>query len=102
MPAPGTPLKQRVALAYTPDSRWRNRIAMRFACEWHDDAGQWFRACGNEKWAFDAGGFVAACHASTNDLTIAEGDRKLHWPTGAPAGRPAGLERARAVTTGSR
>ena len=110
---------QRVALAYTPDSRWRNRIefvqgraqiaallerkwareldyrlikelwafdanriAVRFAYEWHDDAGQWFRAYGNENWEFDAGGFMAARHASINDLPIAEGDRRFHWPPG--------------------
>ncbi|MBC7733252.1 MAG: nuclear transport factor 2 family protein [Bacteriovorax sp.] len=110
---------QRVALAYTPDSRWRNRIefvqgraqiaallerkwareldyrlikelwafdanriAVRFAYEWHDDVGQWFRAYGNENWEFDAGGFMAARHASINDLPIAEGDRRFHWPPG--------------------
>ena len=110
---------QRVALAYTPDSRWRNRIefvqgraqivdllerkwareldyrlikelwaceanriAVRFAYEWHDEAGQWFRAYGNENWEFDAGGFMAARHASINDLPIAEGERRFHWPAG--------------------
>ncbi|APW35999.1 hypothetical protein RD110_01240 [Rhodoferax koreense] len=110
---------QRVALAYTPDSRWRNRaefprgraeivqflqrkwereldyrlikelwandrdrIAVRFAYEWHDAAGQWYRAYGNENWQFDAHGFMAERHASINDLPIAEADRKFHWPLG--------------------
>ncbi|MBC7483158.1 MAG: nuclear transport factor 2 family protein [Rhizobacter sp.] len=110
---------QRVALAYTRDSRWRNRIdfaqgraqivallerkwareldyrlikalwaceanciAVRFAYEWHDEAGQWFRAYGNENWEFDADGFMAARHASINDLPIAENDRKFYWPPG--------------------
>jgi nuclear transport factor 2 (NTF2) superfamily protein len=109
----------RVSLAYTPDSRWRNRaefpvgraqiveflqrkwareldyrlikelwaftenrIAVRFAYEWHDAAGQWFRSYGNENWAFDAHGFMAVRHASINDLAIAEGERKFHWPAG--------------------
>lgn len=110
---------QRVAMAYTPDSRWRNRaefpqgreqiqafltrkwrrehdyrlikeiwafdthrIAVRFAYEWHDAAGQWFRSYGNENWEFDAQGFMAVRHASINDLPIAEADRKFHWPAG--------------------
>lgn len=110
---------QRVSMAYTADSRWRNRaefaqgraqivqllerkwhreldyrlikglwafdgdrIAVRFAYEWHDDAGHWFRSYGNENWAFDAHGFMATRHASINDLPIAEGDRKFHWPLG--------------------
>jgi len=109
----------RVALAYTPDTRWRNRsefplgraqvqaflarkwareleyrlikelwafgderIAVRFAYEWHDDAGQWFRSYGNENWAFDAAGLMAVRHASINDLPIAAGERKFHWPQG--------------------
>lgn len=110
---------QRVAMAYTPESRWRNRaefpqgreqiqafltrkwqrehdyrlikeiwafdthrIAVRFAYEWHDDAGQWFRSYGNENWEFDAQGFMAVRHASINDLPIAEADRKFHWQLG--------------------
>ena len=110
---------QRVAGAYTADSRWRNRaeffagraaivafltrkwakeldyrlikevwafhanrIAVRFAYEWHDAAGQWFRSYGNENWAFDARGFMAARHASINDLAIAENARKFRWPAG--------------------
>ena len=110
---------QRVALAYTPDSRWRNRaefpvgrdqivellerkwareldyrlikelwaftgnrIAVRFAYEWHDDAGNWFRSYGNENWEFDEQGLMAARHASINDRPIAESERKFHWPQG--------------------
>ena len=110
---------QRVALAYTEDSQWRNRnefprgraeivtflerkwgreqdyrlikeiwaftgdrIAVRFAYEWHDAGGQWFRSYGNENWDFDENGLMRRRHASINDLTIAEGDRKFHWPEG--------------------
>lgn len=109
----------RVALAYTPDSRWRNRaeflqgraeieafltrkwtreidyrlikevwsfhdnrIAVRFAYEWHDDSGQWFRSYGNENWEFDGSGLMRVRLASINDLPIAEVDRKYHWPLG--------------------
>jgi len=109
----------RVALAYTPDSRWRNRaefvvgrakieafltrkwrreleyrlikevwafrdnrIAVRFAYEWHDDGGQWYRSYGNENWEFDAEGLMRTRIASINDLAIAEADRKFHWPAG--------------------
>lgn len=116
----------RVALAYTVDSRWRNRsefvrgraeieafltrkwereldyrlikeiwahsdnrIAVRFAYEWHDSAGQWFRSYGNENWEFDAHGLMQSRHASINDLTIAESDRRYHWPLGRrPDGHP--------------
>jgi nuclear transport factor 2 (NTF2) superfamily protein len=107
----------RVALAYTPDSRWRNRaeflqgraqieafltrkwqreldyrlikelwacrenrIAVRFAYEWHDDSGQWFRSYGNENWEFDAEGLMAVRIASINDRPIAEADRLYRWP----------------------
>nr|WP_316643199.1 nuclear transport factor 2 family protein [uncultured Roseateles sp.] len=110
---------QRVALAYTPDSRWRNRvefpqgreqivqllqrkwareldyrlikelwaftgnrIAVRFAYEWHDDAGNWFRSYGNENWAFDEQGFMAWRHASINDRPMAEAERLFLWPQG--------------------
>jgi uncharacterized protein len=110
---------QKVALAYTPDSVWRNRaeflrgrdaiiefltrkwareldyrlikelwafhenrIAVRFAYEWHDDSGQWFRSYGNENWEFDAGGYMARRIASINDLPIKESERKYHWPAG--------------------
>jgi nuclear transport factor 2 (NTF2) superfamily protein len=109
----------RVALAYTEDSRWRNRaefvrgrpaieafltrkwqreldyrlikevwafaenrIAVRFAYEWHDDSGQWFRSYGNENWEFDAEGLMAVRHASINDLVISESQRKYRWPLG--------------------
>jgi nuclear transport factor 2 (NTF2) superfamily protein len=109
----------KVALAYTPDSRWRNRaeflqgreaieafltrkwqreldyrlikelwafrdnrIAVRFAYEFHDDSGQWYRAYGNENWEFDENGLMRLRIASINDLPIAEGDRKYHWPQG--------------------
>jgi nuclear transport factor 2 (NTF2) superfamily protein len=110
---------ERVALAYTEDSRWRNRaefpvgraqiveflkrkwnreldyrlikelwafdgnrIAVRFAYEFRDDSGQWYRAFGNENWEFDAHGLMAVRHASINDMRIAESDRKFHWPLG--------------------
>jgi nuclear transport factor 2 (NTF2) superfamily protein len=109
----------RVALAYTPDSRWRNRaefltgrdeivafltrkwareldyrlikelwafegnrIAVRFAYEWHDDSGTWFRSYGNENWEFDEQGLMTRRHASINDLPIAETDRHYRWPLG--------------------
>jgi nuclear transport factor 2 (NTF2) superfamily protein len=110
---------QKVSLAYTPDSRWRNRnefvhgreeivqfltrkwereldyrlikelwafdgnrIAVRFAYESHDAAGQWFRSYGNENWEFDENGLMAVRHASINDLGIAESERLFHWPSG--------------------
>jgi nuclear transport factor 2 (NTF2) superfamily protein len=109
----------RVSLAYTPDSRWRNRsefpqgraqivgllqrkwtreldyrlvkelwafdgnrIAVRFAYEWRDDAGHWFRSYGNENWEFDDRGFMHLRFASINDQPIAATDRKFHWPQG--------------------
>lgn len=109
----------RVSLAYTPDTRWRNRsefvasrdearaflerkwkkeldyrlikelwayaenrIAVRYAYEWHDDAGNWFRSYGNENWEFGADGLMAVRHASINDLPIKETERKFHWPLG--------------------
>ena len=109
----------RVALAYTEQSRWRNRaeffsgralieqflqrkwqreldyrlikevwaftenrIAVRFAYEWHDDSGQWYRSHGNEQWEFDAEGLMQRREASINDVRIAEADRKLKWPPG--------------------
>ena len=115
---------ERVSLAYTLDSRWRNRseifqgrpaivdfltrkwareldyrlikemwafgddrIAVRFAYEWHDDAGAWFRSYGNENWQFDAQGLMARRHASINDLAIDESDRRFHWDLSEP--RPA-------------
>jgi nuclear transport factor 2 (NTF2) superfamily protein len=115
---------ERVALAYTEDSRWRNRaefitgraeiaaflarkwareleyrlikelwaytddrIAVRFAYEWRDDSGHWYRSYGNENWAFDPHGLMRARHASINDVPIAAADRKFHWPLSTP--RPA-------------
>ena len=65
-----------------------NRIAVRFAYEWHDDSGNWFRSYGNENWEFDERGLMRRRLASINDLPIASQDRKLHWP--APGPRPAG------------
>ena len=110
---------QTVALAYTEDSRWRNRaefiqgrgaivefltrkwareleyrlikelwaftdnrIAVRFAYEWHDDSGIWFRSYGNENWEFDDQGLMRVRIASINDLPIAAAERKYHWPLG--------------------
>src|SRR5882757_248124 len=110
---------ERVALAYTPDSVWRNRaeflagrdairaflqrkwareldyrlikelwatagnrIAVRFAYEWHDDSGQWFRSYGNENWEFDEMGLMRLRIASINDLPIKENERKYHWAAG--------------------
>jgi hypothetical protein len=116
----------RVSLAYSVDSRWRNRseflqgrvaihaflerkwererdyrlvkelwafdddrIAVRFAYEWHDAAGQWTRSFGNENWEFDAAGLMLARHASINDVPIAAQERLLLWPDGPrPAEHP--------------
>jgi uncharacterized protein len=116
----------RIAQAYTVDSRWRNRteflqgrdaieaflarkwqreldyrlikevwafsenrIAVRFAYEFHDDSGQWFRSYGNENWEFDAAGRMQLRIASINDAAINEGERKYHWPLGRrPDGHP--------------
>ena len=110
---------ERVSLAYTEDSVWRNRaefisgrkeivgfltrkwareldyrlikevwtwndnrIAVRFAYEWRDDSGNWFRSYGNENWEFDAAGLMQRRFASINDLPIRESERKYHWPLG--------------------
>jgi nuclear transport factor 2 (NTF2) superfamily protein len=110
---------KKVALAYSIDSRWRNRnefingreeiiaflsrkwqresdyrlikelwaftgnrIAVRFAYESHDEAGQWFRSYGNENWEFDSNGLMTARHASINDLAITAAERLFHWPSG--------------------
>lgn len=59
-----------------------NRIAVRFAYEWHDDSGRWYRSYGNENWEFDNNGFMQRRIASINDLPIADSERKLHWPLG--------------------
>ena len=126
---PGTrAIAQKVALAYTVDSLWRNRaefltgraaieafltrkwtreldyrlikelwafhgnrIAVRFAYEWHDDSGQWFRSYGNENWEFDEHGLMRWRIASINDLPIKESERKYHWPLGRRPGRSSGL-----------
>lgn len=109
----------KVALAYTPDTKWRNRaefangrdeaqaflerkwnkeldyrlikelwlhegnrIAVRYAYEWHDDAGNWFRSYGNENWEFEADGLMRRRYACINDMPIKESERKFHWPLG--------------------
>jgi hypothetical protein len=59
-----------------------NRIAVRFAYEWHDDSGNWSRSYGNENWEFDDDGLMRRRHASINDLPIAETDRLFSWPLG--------------------
>jgi nuclear transport factor 2 (NTF2) superfamily protein len=59
-----------------------DRIAVRFAYEWHDDKGQWFRSYGNENWEFDSAGLMQRRYASINDLTISESARKFYWPQG--------------------
>ena len=66
-----------------------NRIAVRFAYEWHDDSGNWFRSYGNENWEFDEEGLMRPRLASINDLPIKESDRKYRWPLGRrPDGHP--------------
>lgn len=117
---------QKVSMAYTADSQWRNRsefprgrseiqvflarkwareldyrlikelwaftgnrIAVRFAYEWHDDNGQWYRSHGNENWEFDELGYMAVRRASINDQPITEGERLFRWPAGVrPADHP--------------
>jgi len=59
-----------------------NRIAVRFAYEWHDDSGNWYRSYGNENWEFDANGLMAKRYACINDLPIQASERKFHWPQG--------------------
>ncbi|WKJ89852.1 nuclear transport factor 2 family protein [Methylomonas montana] len=59
-----------------------NRIAVRFAYEWHDDAGNWFRSYGNENWEFNEFGLMQRRFASINDLPIKESERSFHWPLG--------------------
>jgi len=68
-----------------------NRIAVRFAYEWHDDSGTWFRSYGNENWEFDRDGLMRLRLASINDLPIAEGARLFHWPQGRRPDDHAGL-----------
>ena len=66
-----------------------DRIAVRFAYEWHDDSGQWYRAYGNENWEFDENGLMRRRHASINDRPIAESERLYRWPSGPrPADHP--------------
>lgn len=59
-----------------------NRIAVRYAYEWHDDSGNWFRSYGNENWEFDENGLMINRYANINDLPITEAERKFHWPQG--------------------
>ncbi|MDE2327758.1 MAG: DUF1348 family protein, partial [Rhodospirillales bacterium] len=59
-----------------------DRIAVRYAYEWHDDSGNWFRSYGNENWEFDAAGLMRRRFACINDLPIAPAERKFHWPLG--------------------
>ena len=68
-----------------------NVIAVRFAYEWHDDSGHWYRSYGNENWDFDAAGFMQRRYASINDLPIAAADRLFHWPPGRRPDGHAGL-----------
>jgi nuclear transport factor 2 (NTF2) superfamily protein len=63
-------------------SSHENRIAIRFAYEWHDDGGHWFRSYGNENWEFNGEGLMYRRHASINDLPIKESERKFFWPLG--------------------
>lgn len=66
-----------------------NRIAVRFAYEWHDAAGRWFRSYGNENWEFASDGLMQRRIASINDLAISESERRFHWPQGRrPDGHP--------------
>ena len=65
-----------------------HRIAVRFAYEWHDANGQWFRSYGNENWQFDADGLMAVRFASINDLAIAQDERRFHWERGDNGRRP--------------
>lgn len=66
-----------------------NHISVRFAYEWHDDSGQWYRSYGNEQWEFEADGLMRRREASINDMPIREADRRFHWPLGPrPADHP--------------
>jgi nuclear transport factor 2 (NTF2) superfamily protein len=64
---------------------------VRFAYEWHDDSGQWYRSYGNENWEFDENGIMHHRYASINDLPIRSGERRFHWPLGARPAEHAGL-----------
>jgi uncharacterized protein len=68
-----------------------NRIAVRFAYEWHDDSNHWYRSYGNENWEFNTQGFMQRRYASINDLPIGESERKFHWPLGRRPDDHAGL-----------
>jgi nuclear transport factor 2 (NTF2) superfamily protein len=69
-----------------------NRIAVRFAYEWHDPEGQWFRSYGNENWEFDPAGLMRRRYASINDLAITEADRRFRWPLGRRPDSHGGLQ----------
>ena len=78
---------EKVALAYTIDSRWRNRAEFpngrqEIIHEWRDDSRNWFRSYGNENWEFDEHGLMRLRYASINDLPIKESERKYYWPLG--------------------
>ncbi|MFL6707856.1 MAG: DUF1348 family protein [Massilia sp.] len=68
-----------------------NRIAVRYAYEWHDDSGNWFRSYGNENWEFDADGLMQRRFACINDMPIKLEERKFHWPLGRRPDDHAGL-----------
>ena len=68
-----------------------NRIAVRFAYEWHDDSGNWYRSYGNENWQYNDDGLMRMRFACINDLPIEESDRKYHWPLGRLPDNHAGL-----------
>jgi nuclear transport factor 2 (NTF2) superfamily protein len=75
------------------DWAWQgNRIAVRFAYEWHDADGQWFRSYGNENWEFDPAGLMRRRYASINALLITEADRRFHWPLGRRPDSHGGLQ----------
>ena len=86
---------EKVALAYTENKElWchvGNRIAVRFAYEWHDNNHNWFRAYGNENWQFSSAGLMEYRHASINDLAISEDERLFYWPQGRRPDDHAGL-----------
>ena len=75
-------IKELWAIGDAGDPATAGRLAVRFAYEFHDAAGQWFRAYGNENWHFNASGLMTHRHASINDLPIEPGERLFHWPLG--------------------